>query len=102
MPLTKNWYLSITACTLLQLHVYYNQNQDNTLEWIDKFDTCEQIDLKSKNSSINKIIELLFVYTHINPPFTKDQLLSYYSVKKYKFKSFKNLNTSYINYNIES
>jgi len=94
------YFVSDDMCSIVNL--YYHQNQDNTLEWIDKFDTCEQIDLKSKNSSINKIIELLFVYTHINPPFTKDQLLSYYSVKKYKFKSFKNLNTSYINYNIES
>ena len=94
------YFVSDDICAILSL--YYRQNQDNTIEWIDQLNTCEQIELKSKDTHINKVVELLFVYTHIDPPFTKNQLLSYYSVKKYKFKSFKNLNTSYINYNIES
>lgn len=94
------YFVSDDMCAILSL--YYRQNQDNTVEWVDQLNTCEQIDLKSKDSSVNKIVELLFVYTHIDPPFTKNQLLSYYSLKKYKFKSFKDLNTSYINYNIES
>lgn len=94
------YFVSDDICAILNL--YYRQNQDNTIEWIDQLNTCEQIELKSKDTHINKVVELLFVYTHIDPPFTKNQLLSYYSIKKYKFKSFKNLNTSYINYNIES
>lgn len=94
------YFVSDDICAILSL--YYRQNQDNTIEWIDQLNTCEQIELKSKDTHINKVVELLFVYTHIDPPFTKNQLLSYYSIKKYKFKSFKNLNTSYINYNIES
>lgn len=94
------YFVSDDICAILNL--YYRQNQDSTIEWIDQLNTCEQIELKSKDTHINKVVELLFVYTHIDPPFTKNQLLSYYSIKKYKFKSFKNLNTSYINYNIES
>lgn len=81
--------------------LYYHQNNDATVEWIESQDTCEKIDLKSNDSS-NKIIELLFVYTHIDPPFSADQMLSYYSMKKYNFMPFKNLKTSYINYNMES
>lgn len=94
------YFVSDDMCVILNLH--YRQNQDNTIQWVDQFSTSEQIDLKSKQSPVNKIIELLFVYTHIDPPFAKDQILSYYSLKKYKFKPFKNLNTSYINYNTES
>jgi len=93
------YFVSDDMCAILSL--YYRQNQDNTIEWIDQLNTCEQIDIKSKDSSVNKVVEMLFVHTHINPPFTKNQLLSYYSVKKYKFKSFRDLKTSYINYDIE-
>lgn len=94
------YFVSDDMCAILSL--YYRQNNDNTIEWIDNLSTCEQIDLKSKDSPVNKVIELLFVYTHIDPPFTKNHLLSYYSMKNYRFTSFKSLNTSYINYNIES
>jgi len=84
------------------IKLYYHQTDSNLIEWIESEDEHLQIDLKSKDSS-NKIIELLFVHTHLDKePFSQSELLSYYSLKGYNFRSFKDLKTFYIDYSFKN
>jgi hypothetical protein len=84
------------------IKLYYHQTESNSIEWIESEDEHQQIDLKSKDSS-NRIIELLFVHTHLDKePFSQSELLSYYSMKGYNFRSFKDLKTFYIDYSFKN
>ena len=84
------------------IKLYYHQTESNSIEWIESEYEYQQIDLKSKDSS-NRIIELLFVHTHLDrEPFTQSELLSYYSLKGYNFRSFKDLKTFYIDYSFKN
>ena len=90
---------SENACSL---KLYYKYLSDNTVEWLQSKDVYEEIDTKSKDST-NRIIEVLFVHSHLDTaPFTKAELLSYYSMKGYNFRSFKDLKTSYLDYSFKA
>lgn len=89
---------SENACSL---KLYYKYLSDNTVEWLQSKDVYEKIDTKSQDST-NRIIEILFVHSHLDEaPFTKAELLSYYSMKGYNFRSFKDLKTSYLDYSFK-
>jgi hypothetical protein len=90
---------SDSACCV---KLYYKHSLENTIEWIESKDSHELIDTKSQDST-NRIIEILFVHSHLDkPPFTKAELLSYYSMKGYNFRSFKDLKTSYLDYSFKA
>jgi len=90
---------SDSACCV---KLYYKHSSENTIEWIESKDSHELIDTKSQDST-NRIIEILFVHSHLDKaPFTKTELLSYYSMKGYNFRSFKDLKTSYLDYSFKA
>jgi len=74
-------------------------HQDDQVVWDLSAQSSESIDLKHHDGVTQQMIELLYVYSHIStPPFQFSDLLSYYSLMGYQFRSFKNLNVSYIDY----
>lgn len=80
----------------------YRYTDTNSIVWVEPKNAFEEIDLKDKTYG-NRIIEILFVHTHLeNPPFTQQEILSYYSMKGYNFRSFKDLSVSYLDYSFKS
>jgi len=80
------------------LHLPYSYLDDQII-WDMNSRKSEQIDLKKADISTQQMIELLYVFSHLsNIPFQFSDLLSYYSSMGYQFKSFRNLNVSYIDY----
>lgn len=76
----------------------YSYDNDQVV-WDLSSQTSESIDLKHHDGITQQMIELLYVYSHIqNSPFQLSDLLSYYSSMGYQFKAFKNLKVSYIDY----
>lgn len=72
---------------------------DDTVVWNDNDFRCQSIDLKDHEYSSQEMVELLYVYIHLdNSPFSAHELLSYYSSQNYVFRSFKDLNISYVDF----
>lgn len=76
----------------------YNYSKDSSFVWNynkDIFTKLTMDDIKS----YSKIVESLFVFTHVeDPPFTASELLSFYSLKGYNFRSFKDIKINYVDY----
>lgn len=80
----------------------YKYTDTNSIEWIKPQEEFEEIDLKDKTYG-NRIVEILFVHTHLEkPPFTQSEILSYYSMKGYNFRPFKDLSVSYLDYSFKN
>lgn len=86
--------------------LHYKHSKDHSLEWLHNKDSYEEITLKNNGNDsfkTNKIIEILFVYTHMDEsPFTESEILSYYSMKGYHFRSFRDKKISYIDYALKT
>lgn len=67
--------------------------------WDTAQQSSKEIDLKDHDGVTQEMIELLYAYTHLDkPPFSINDLLSYYTSMHYQFRSFKNMNITYIDY----
>lgn len=83
------------------LHQEYRYVDDANIEWRTPDEEYKEIDIKTGDAT-NKIVEMLFVYTHLeSAPFSPSELLSYYSMKNYSFRPFKDLQTSYLDYSFK-
>lgn len=83
------------------LNQEYKYVDDTTIQWRTSDEGYKEIDIKTGDAT-NKIVEMLFVYTHLeSAPFTSSELLSYYSMKNYSFRSFKDLQTTYLDYSFK-
>jgi len=90
------YFINDDSAHMVCLPYSYNDNQ---VVWDLSAQDSQSIDLKDHDHTTQQMIELLYVYSHIsNSPFRFSDLLSYYSSMGYQFKSFKNLNVSYIDY----
>jgi hypothetical protein len=90
------YFMSIDSCHCLQL--LYTV-KDGAVCWYEDSHRLKQIDLKDHESISQEMIEILFVFTHVHSPvFHPRDLLSYYTTCGYQFRSFKDLNISYIDF----
>jgi hypothetical protein len=72
----------------------------NKVSWIEHKFSLSQIDISQKHNDTQKVIEVLYVFTHLRgSPFSRSHLLSYYSANGFNFKPFKKFNLSYIDFN---
>lgn len=73
--------------------------KDDTVLWHDNDFRFQSIDLRDHEYSSQEMIEMLYVYIHLDSsPFLPHELLSYYSSQNYTFRSFKDLNISYVDF----
>lgn len=90
------YFMSFDSCHCLQL-LYTTDNGNVT--WYDDSHRLKQIDLTDHESISQEMIEILFVFTHTKTAtFSSRELLSYYTTCGYQFRSFKNLNVSYVDF----
>jgi hypothetical protein len=103
--------INTPTCTTDCLNVYFMSDEychvmqllyevvDNTVIWNDSDVRLESIDLKDHQSVSQEMVETMYIYTHLdNSPFLSRELLSYYSYSNYQFRSFKDLNISYVDF----
>lgn len=89
-------FMSASACHIVQLMYSI---EDGDITWHDDQHRFSQIDLKDHESVSQEMIEMLFVFTHLDSaPFTPQELFSFYSSQNYQFRSFKDLNVSYVDF----
>ena len=88
------------------IKLYYSINESNVVTWFTNKDSFDEITIESladESYRNNKILELLFIHTHIDSaPFSQPELLSYYSLKGYNFKPFRDLKTSYMDFSYKN
>ena len=90
------YFMSSINCHVVQLMYTI---EDGDITWHDDRHRFSQIDLKDHDSVSQEMIELLFVFTHLdNPPFSSEELFSFYSAQNYQFRSFKDLNITYVDF----
>lgn len=90
------YFMSSTACHVVQLMYSIN---NGTVTWNDDLHRFSQIDLKDHESVSQEMIEMLFVFTHLDhAPFNSQELFSFYSAQGYQFRSFKDLNITYVDF----
>jgi len=90
------YFMSSIYCHVVQLMYSI---ADGDITWHDDQYRFSQIDLKDHESVSQEMIEMLFVFTHLdNAPFTPQELFSFYSSQNYQFRSFKDLNINYVDF----
>ena len=90
------YFISSEQCHIVQL--MYSINNTDVI-WLDSDHRFSQIDLKDHSSVSNEMVEMLFVFTHLDDsPFKPAELLSFYSHEGYQFRSFKELGISYVDF----
>jgi len=103
--------INTPTCTTDCLNVYLMSDEychvmqllyevvDNTVVWNESDIRLESIDLKDHQSVSQEMVETMYIYTHLDKsPFLSRELLSYYSSSNYQFRSFKDLNISYVDF----
>jgi hypothetical protein len=90
------YFISSTSCHMVQL-MYKIEASETT--WLSHDHRFSSIDLKDHETVSHEMVEMLFVFTHLDSsPFTSRELLSYYSLNNYQFRSFKDFKTSYVDF----
>jgi hypothetical protein len=90
------YFMSYDYCHVVQL-MYTMENE--TVIWDESDVRCESIDLKDHAHISQDMIELLYIYIHIDEsPFKPHELLSYYTSVGHQFREFKKLGVSYVDF----
>ena len=90
------YFMSSINCHVVQLMYSF---EDDDIKWHEDKHRFSQIDLKDHDSVSQEMIEMLFVFTHLDhPPFSSQELFSFYSAQNYQFRSFKDLNVTYVDF----
>jgi hypothetical protein len=90
------YFMSNEYCHVVQL-IY--QIEDNNVLWDDSDIRIDSIDLKEHDYVSQEMVETMYIYTHLDDsPFLPKELLSYYSFANYQFRTFKELNISYVDF----
>lgn len=90
------YFISSTSCHLVQL-MY--QVSGSEVTWLIDKHRFSSIDLKDHDTVSHEMVEMLFVFTHLeSSPFQVRELLSYYSYNNYQFRTFKNFQMSYVDF----